>query len=496
MRNKLIDNLYESFMSIMPITLVIMSISFLCHLDLNTIFAFIISSFLLMIGMTLFTIGADMSMIIIGKEIGDFMVKKKMIILILLASLIIGIVITMSEPDLNVFAKEITSIPSHLIIRLVSLGIGIFLMIGVYRILKNHSFRFLITIIIFLIFGLLCFVPSEFISIAFDGGAVTTGPVGVPLILAFGYGITKIRSDNDAKSDSFGLCGLASLGPIVAILFLGLFFKPNSYFDTAPFTSSLPLIERFLKSIISCFKDVCISVLPIIFVFLGYWLINRKLAKNTLIKIGVGFVFVIVGLTIFLVGVSVGFMDTGFNIGNVIADSKFKYLLVPLGMLLGYIIINAEPAVKILNKQIYELTEGSISENMINLCLSFGVCIAIGLSMIRILFQIPIIYFIVPGYLLVLFLIYKTPRMFITIAFDSGGAASGAMTTSFLLPLCIGACEVLKGDILTYAFGVGALVALSPIITIQILGIIYDKRRRVMNKEKFDEEIIDFIWEG
>ena len=496
MRNKLTDNLYEAFMSIMPVALVIMILSNLIMLPIKVIISFAISSILLIFGMAFFTLGADMSMIVIGKNIGDYLVKKGHKLLILLVSLILGIVITLSEPDLNVFAKEITAIPSNLIIGLVSLGIGIFLMIGVYRIIKKVSFRKIITLILLFIFGLLFIVPQEFISIAFDGGAVTTGPVGVPLILALGYGITKIRSDNDAKSDSFGLCGLASLGPIVVILLLGLFFKPDNFFDTSSFTSNLSLFNQFVKNFFISFKDVLISLLPIIGVFIIYQLFSKKMKKNDIVKITVGFIFVIVGLTIFLTGVSTGFMQTGYNIGKVIAGSNYKYLLVPIGMIMGYIIINVEPAVKILNKQISDLTEGSISEKMINLCLSIGVCIAIGLSLLRIIFHFSIIYIVVPGYLLVLYLMYRTPRMFMTIAFDSGGAASGAMTTSFLLPLCIGSCEILGGNILVDAFGVGALVGLSPIIMIQLLGVVYDYKLKKKDKKVFDEEIVDFLWEA
>ncbi len=496
MKNKLTENLYESCMSVMPIAFLIIFISFIINIPSNVILSFGLSSILLVFGITFFTLGADMSMIVIGNSIGEFLVKKKNKILILIVSLIIGFVITMSEPDLNVFAKEITAIPNKLIVGLVSVGIGIFLMIGVFRILKKFSFRMMITMILLFIFGLLFITPKEFISIAFDGGAVTTGPVGVPLILAFGYGITKIRSDETAKSDSFGLCGIASLGPIVIILLLGLFFKPDNYFDTTGFINRLPLLDNFINHFIISLKDVLLSLMPVVIVFIIYQVISKKMNKYQIIKIIVGFILVIMGLTIFLTGVSTGFMETGYRIGSVIAGSNYKYFLIPLGMIMGYIIINAEPAVKILNKQISDLTEGSISEKMIKLCLSLGVCLAIGLSLLRIFFSIPIIYIVVPGYFIAGLLMYHTPRMFMTIAFDSGGAASGAMTTSFLLPLCIGACEILNGNILVDAFGVGALVGLSPILTIQLLGIIYHYKLKVKEKEIFNEEIIEFSWEA
>ena len=493
MRNKLTESLNEAIKSILPISILIIIVSLMIEMPLKTIIAFIISAFLLIIGMSLFTVGIDISMITIGNSIGNYIVKRKNKILILLVSLVLGIVITFSEPDLNVFAKEITAIPSKLIVGLVSLGIGIFLMIGVLRILNRSSYKKVISISLICIFILLFFTKKEFISIAFDGGSVTTGPIGVPLILAYGYGIAKIRSDKDVKSDSFGLCGLASLGPVIVILILGLFFRPDNYFDTTVFVKQLSLINRFIYSFFECFKDVIFSLLPILVVFLLFQLFGKRLSKTQNRKIFFGLIFTILGLTIFLTGVSVGFIEIGYRIGSIFAENTYKYLLIPLGMLMGYIIINVEPAVKILNKQVSDLTEGSISEKLINLCLSIGVCISIGLALFRVFFEIPMIYIIVPGYFIAAVLMYFTPKVFMTVAFDSGGAASGAMTTSFLLPLCIGACEVLGHNILVYAFGVGALVGLSPIITIQALGIIY--ARKVHEARKIvHEEIIEYNW--
>lgn len=496
MKNKLVENLYDSFKSVMPITIVIVILSFLIKIPNNTILSFSISSIFLIFGITFFTVGADMSMIRIGEHIGNSIVKKRGRVTILIISFIMGMVITLSEPDLTVFAKELTSIPNILIIVLVSAGVGLYLMVGVFRILKKISYRTIVTASLLIILFLLYLVPQEFISVAFDGGGVTTGAMGVPLIVAFGYGITKIRSDKDAKGDSFGLCGLASLGPIIVILLLGLIFKTENYFDTSNFINKLPIIEKFTESFISSLRDVFISLLPILCVFICSQIFECKISKNDFVKIIVGIVLSVIGLTLFLTGVSSGFMETGYRIGSIISSSQYRYFLIPLGMLMGYIIISAEPAVKILNKQISDLTEGSISEKMINLCLSIGVCLAIGISLLRVFFKIPMIYVIVPGYFIAGLLMYFTPNMFMTIAYDSGGAASGAMTTSFLLPICIGACEVLGGNILVDAFGVGALVSLTPIITIQVLGIIYSYKLREREHINLDEEIVEYVWEA
>ena len=495
MKNKITESFYDSVKSVIPITLVVLIISILLGVSETSIIAFLISAIFLVFGIAIFTIGANMSMIEIGEHIGSTIIKKHKLLFILIISFIVGMFITISEPDLTVFAKEITSIPGLLIILLSAFGIGIYLMIGVFRIIKKISYRTIVTISLLIIMLLLYFVPFDFVGIAFDGGAVTTGAMGVPMIIAFGYGITKYRSDKEARGDSFGLCGLASLGPIIIILVLGLFFKVDNYFNTSVFVNRTSLLNSFIVHFTSSFRDVLICILPIVGMFLASQIIDHSISRNKIIKIGIGILFSVVGLTLFLTGVSSGFIEMGYKIGSIFTSNDYRYLLIPIGMILGYIIINVEPSVKILNKRIEGLTEGSISEKMINLCISIGVCLAIGISLCRIFFNIPMIYVVVPGYFIAGVLMYFTPKMFMTIAFDSGGAASGTMTTSFLLPLCIGACEILGGNILADAFGVGALVALAPIITIQIVGIMYNHKLKTKDNYLFNEEIIDFAWE-
>ena len=496
MKNRLTESLVSAFKSVMPIVIVIIVISFIIGIPNKTIMAFSYSSILLIVGIAIFTTGANISMISIGEKIGKLLVKKKKKKIILIVSLIVGIVITISEPDLIVLANELTSIPNFLLIGLVALGVGIYLLIGVYRILSKLSFRTIITSSLLLIMLLLYFAPSEFISVAFDSGGVTTGAMGVPLIVAFGYGISMFRSGKDAKSYSFGLCGICSLGPVIIVLILSYFFKIDDYFDTSEFVSNLPIFENIIRCFFTSLKDISISLLPILGVFIISRFFDKKMSKNEIIRITFGIVLSVLGLTLFLTGVSSGFIEMGYLIGSTFASSAYKYFLIPIGMVLGYIIINLEPAVRILIKRISLLTEGSISESLVSLCLSIGVCISIGLSMLRVFFNIPIIYIIVPGYFIAAVLMYFTPKIFTAIAFDSGGAASGAMTTSFLLPLCIGACVSLNNDIMTYAFGVGALVSLTPIITVQLLGIFYDNRLRRLENNKYNETIVEYVWES
>ena len=496
MKNKLTESLIEELKTIMPIVLIIIGISFLIGIPNKAILSFSISAVLLIVGIAIFTTGVNISMIKMGEKIGDLLVRKRKKWLILVASVIVGVVITISEPDLIVLADELASIPNMLLIVLVAVGVGIYLLIGVYRILSKLSFRTIVTSSLLFIMLLLYFTPPEFISVAFDSGGVTTGAMGVPLIVAFGYGISKLRSGNDSKSYSFGLCGICSLGPIIVVLILGLFFKVDNYFEITGFTNNYSIIENIVFCFMKSIKEISLSLLPILAVFYISQLFDNKMNKYEHIRIIFGIILSFVGLTLFLTGVSSGFLEIGYRIGNTFASSTYKYLLIPVGMVLGYIIIKLEPAVKILIKRISDLTEGSISKELISLCLSIGVCIAIGLAVTRIYFDIPFVYIIVPGYFIAAILMYFTPDMFIAIAFDSGGAASGAMTTSFLLPLCIGACVSLDSNIMVNAFGVGSFVALTPIITVQILGIIYDKKLRVKRGVHYNEQIIEYAWES
>ena len=494
MKNKLTESLIDAFKSVMPIVIVIIMISFMINIPNKTIMSFSLSAILLIIGISIFTVGANMSMINIGERIGKLLVKKNKKTIMLVTSLIVGIVITISEPDLVVLASELSSIPNVLLIGLVALGVGIYLLIGVYRILSKLSFKTIVTFSMLLIMALLYFTPQEFISVAFDSGGVTTGAMGVPLIVAFGYGISRIRSGNDAKSFSFGLCGLCSLGPIIVVLILGLFFKVDTFLDTTGFINEDPILINIINCFIKSLKDIVLALLPILGVFYISQIFNKKLSSSEFIRMAVGIVLTVLGLTLFLTGVTSGFLEIGYRIGSTFAVSSSKTLLIPIGMILGFIIIKLEPAVKILIKRISDLTEGSISEGLISFCLSLGVCLAVGLSITRIYYNIPIIYIIVPGYFIATLLMYYAPPMFTAIAFDSGGAASGALTTSFLLPLCIGACESLEANIMTQAFGIAALVSLTPIIIIQVLGILYNRKQQVKDTVTYDEEIIEYAW--
>lgn len=494
MFEKLIDNLIDSFSSVMPIAIFVFVVGIFIGIDPNILIAFTISISLLIFGMTLFQAGADISMIPIGENIGRSLIKGGKKWIILFVALVLGTVITIAEPDLMVLARQLSSIPKALIIAVVAGGLGLFLAIAVLRLLKGDKYQTYVNVMILFMLACLAISGAEFIPLAFESGGVTTGPMGVPLLVAFGSGLCLSKSDSD--SDCFGLCGLGSIGPIVLMLLVGLFFSAGSEFDVTQYTEASNLAITFSNAVSGSFIEVMKSVTPIVGIFVLYQLITKKFTKQDILKICLGLIVTIIGLTIFLTGVSAGFLKLGFQIGSIIAVSSYKILLIPIGMILGYIIITAEPAIKILLDQISDLTHGSISKKILNLCLSIGVSLAIGLAIMRIYFDIPFVYIMVPGYLIAALLSFKCPNMFCAIAFDSGGAASGPLSSSFLLPLCIGACYAQGGNVISEALGVVGLVSLIPIITIQAVGLIYQRKmERQYIDEEYNEEIIDYEWE-
>lgn len=495
MFNRITSELKESIFSVMPITLLVLIIGFFMNFSSNILISFSISSILLILGITLFSFGANLSMVIIGEKIGNALIKKRKLFTILLISLCIGIVVTIAEPDLMVLASQLPSIPKLLIILTVALGVGIFFVISIYRILKGISINTIIVIGYSIIFLLMFLSERNFITIAFDSGGVTTGPMSVPFMVALGYGFTKMRSDKKARNDTFGLVGLSSIGPIIIVLILGLLFKGDSVYDLGKFTSSQGILFEFFDSFAKNFSEVIASLTPIVLLYLAFEFFDNTENKIETKKIAIGLVASLLGLAFFLTGVEVGFIKMGYEIGSVFTESGMQMPLLFLSMLIGYLIVKAEPAIKILNEQISNLTQGSLSKKVIGVCVSVGVCLSVGFSLLRVFTGIPITYFLVPGYVLSIVLAFLTPSIFTSVAFDSGGAASGPLTTSFLLPIAIGTCVKSGGNILADAFGVVALVSLSPLITIQALGLIYKLRINRFNYKlvkDFDETIIEY----
>ncbi len=487
MTPKLKEKIRESLAAVLPITGIVLAMSiFLVPIDVGTMVMFIFGAILLIIGMGMFQLGAEMAMTPLGEGIGVKVANSKHIFPALTISLLMGVLVTIAEPDLQVLAEQVPSIPNMTIVLTVAVGVGIFLAMAVLRILFKIDLSWLLMIMYTALIVMSFFVPDSFIAVAFDSGGVTTGPITVPFIMAMGVGLSMVRSDKDAANDSFGLVALSSVGPILATLILGCFYNP----DEALYEAAHVPTPSTMQDVAIAFgietprylEEVLISILPLIAVFLVFQLITRRYQKRQRLRMGVGFAYTYLGLVMFLCGVNVGFAPVGTMLGRELAGLDTKWLLIPIGMLIGYFIVKAEPAIQILNRQIQSVTEGKVSAKAMYTCLSVGVAVSVGLAMMRILTGIPIQWIIIPGYVIALVMSRFVPKIFVGIAFDSGGVASGPMTSTFLLPLCIGACQTMGGNIMTDAFGVVALVALTPLIAVQIMGLAYNFKIKKLEK--------------
>ncbi|MBE6883360.1 MAG: DUF1538 domain-containing protein [Ruminococcaceae bacterium] len=471
----------ESLAAVLPITIIVLALSvFLISLSVGLAMMFFVGAIMLIAGMGMFQLGAEMAMTPLGEGIGVQLPKAKSLPVIIGISFLLGTIITIAEPDLQVLANQVPSIPNIVIILTVAIGVGIFLAVAVLRIIKKIRLSNLLMILYAVVIVLSFFVPQEFLAVGFDSGGVTTGPITVPFIMAIGVGISSVRGDKNAASDSFGLVALSSVGPILAVLLLGCFYrtKEGAYAaaDITEVNTVRDVVHAFAVELPHYAEEVFISVIPIVAVFVIFQIISRRYQRRQKLRVAVGFGYTYIGLVLFLCGVNVGFAPVGTILGNELAGSDEKWLLIPIGSLIGYFIVKAEPAIQILNHQIQTVTNGVVSAQAMNRCLSIGVSVSVGLAMLRIITGISIQWIIIPGYIIALIMSKFVPKIFVGIAFDSGGVASGPMTSTFLLPLCIGVCEMLGGNVMTDAFGVVALVALTPLIAVQIMGLAYRYR--------------------
>lgn len=488
LQSKFKEKLTETLKAVFPILAIVLLLCFtIAPIPPSILMTFLVGAVLLIVGMLFFNVGVEMSMNPIGERVGSIMTKSKNLFVIILISFIMGFVITISEPDLQVLAEQVPSVPNLVLILAVALGVGLFLVIALLRMLFGIPLSYLLVFFYAIVFVITPFVPSDFLAVAFDSGGVTTGPMTVPFIMSFGIGISAIRSDRHAEEDSFGLVALCSIGPILAVLILGMIFHPTSAEQVSDaiimVDNTVDLWKLFAEELPTYIEEMAISLLPIVFFFGLFQLVSRDIHKRTLIKIGIGLIYTYVGLVLFLTGVNVGFMPAGNYLGQTIASLPYAWIIVPIGMIIGYFIVLAEPAVFVLTKQVEELTSGAISAKAMGLSLSIGVSASVGLAMIRVLTGISILWFLVPGYLIALVLTFFVPKIFTAIAFDSGGVASGPMTATFLLPFAMGACEALGGNIITDAFGIVAMVAMTPLITIQIMGVVFKLKENKHRKE-------------
>lgn len=498
----------EALTSVLPVTAIVflLNLTPLVNFSPKELTVFLISSVLLILGIALFNLGADLAMTPMGEHIGIGLTKTKKLSLLLIVCFAMGVLITVAEPDLTVLATQVKDIINPTVLTVsVGVGVGIFLLLSVLKIVFRKQLSTLLMFFYMLLFALTSLVVingnSDFLALAFDSGGVTTGPITVPFIMALGVGIAITLGGRNVEENSFGLIAMCSIGPILAVTVLGIFAKGNITYKLPDYSIDAHLGENFGTALLSVAKEVIIAIGLISLFFFVLQVIFLKLPRRKLIQIIIGIAYTVVGLVIFLTAVNVGFMPIGYKMGTELAKNS-PWIIIVFGFVLGTVVVLAEPAVHVLNKQVEEITGGTVSKSSMMIALSVGVGISIGLSMLRIVLDFSILYYLIPGYFISLGLSFFIPGLYTAIAFDSGGVASGPLTSSFILPFAVGVCCMLGGEskIMSNAFGVVAMVAMTPLITIQLLGFKAVMTRKVKQKiamkrilEADDEQIINFM---
>lgn len=493
------EKMRESVVSVLPILIIVLVLCFtVTPVSNDLLLGFLIGAVLVIAGMGLFSLGAELSMTPIGSRIGTALTRTRNLPLILIVSFALGFAVTVAEPDLQVLAETVPHIKGTVLLVTVGVGVGFFLSVCMLRILTGVRLRWLLIAFYAVVFALAARTAPDFLGVAFDAGGVTTGPMTVPFILALGVGVSNTRSDDRAEADSFGLVALCSIGPILAVLLLGFFYQGESGTVTQvlpAYRNTAELGRGYLAGLWQNAREMAVALLPIIAIFFVFQIFMLRLSCRSLARICFGILYTYLGLVLFLTGVNVGFSALGSVLGAALAVGWKKVLLVPLSMLLGWFIISAEPAVAVLEKQIEEVSAGAIPGKAIKRSLSIAIALAMGLSMLRVLTGLSILWFMVPGYLLALILSFFVPDIYTAIAFDSGGVASGPMTATFMLQFMIGASTTLGGNPLSDAFGIVAMVAMMPLISIQLVGVIYGRRKAGVEAERYEDDAIIELWE-
>ena len=479
-----LQKLVEAAISVVPIALIVVIIFGLQFSDLmpsetistNMLIIFLICLIFLILGMALFSFGSDISMSKVGQYIGANLTKKQAIVFMVVIAFFLGLMITIAEPDLTVLSDLLQNVVNPWVLKIcIGIGVGIFLVVGLLRIIFQQNLKIWLIFFYFIVFALGCLLDGKsgesIISIAFDSGGVTTGPVTVPFLLTFGAGVASVRGGKNSSSDSFGVTGICSIGPLITTMILLLIV--NSTTDLSSLKNSISLDTPFVEVLSHTCLEVLIAILPLFVFFQVYQFIFIKLPKKELLKIDLGFIYTYFGLSIFLIAAKFGLIPVGYSLGNNLGNPDFggqyNYLLIILAVVIGCAVVLVEPGVHILNQQVEEVSGGTISKTKMLITLCLGVAGAIVLEVIRELYgNFSIIYYYVPLYLLSISLSFAVPDIYTAIAFDSGGVASGTMSSCFVLPFIMGIASV-GGE--NSGFGVIGLISAMPVICIQALGL-------------------------
>lgn len=508
MKKALFLKIKEALFSVMPVTMIVVVLNLTPLVDFTSeeIAVFVISAVFLIIGIGLFNLGADLAMTPMGEHVGGGLSKTGNLKLLFFVCFVMGLAITIAEPDLSVLASQVSDvINGTLLIVVVGIGVGLFLTLSVIKIVFRQSLSALLMFFYLVLFAFTALVAvlgnERFLSLAFDSGGVTTGPITVPFVMALGVGIAGTLGDKNDRGNSFGLVAFCSVGPVIAVMILGATIRSDITYSIPDYSIQAHLGENFLPTLLSVMKEVGVALALVVAFFFILQFACLKLPKSRIYQILVGIFYTFFGLVVFLTAVSVGFMPIGYKMGRELAENPAAVIIV-VSFILGMVVVLAEPAIHVLNTQVEEVTGGMVKKTSMLIALSIGVGISIALSVIRVVFDFSILFYLIPGYCLSFALSFFVPKLYTAIAFDSGGVASGPLTSSFILPFVIGVCAVLQGEskILTDAFGLVAMVAMTPLITIQLLGfraVVANKMRESIAMKRIldadDEQIINFM---
>ena len=476
-----IEKCKESVISVVPIVVLVL----LLHLTVaplgDALPRFLAGAVLFIIGLGLFLVGADIGVLPVGQKVGSTLTEKRNLSLMLAVGFVVGFIITVAEPDVQVLAAQVTGVAPVIapmaLVCIIAAGVGFFVAVAMGRIIFQLPLKLLLFLCYAAVFLCASFTPDLFLGIGFDAGGATTGPMTVPFIMALGVGVAAVRGGSRAGDDSFGFVGLASVGPILAVLMLGLFASPAApAVSAAAEEGASGLAAHFLRLLPEVTHEVAMALGPLAVLFLLFRLFLIKLSRRQTLRMIMGLVYTFFGVILFFLGVKGGFMPAGDALGALLSSPENRFLLIPVALVLGAVVVCAEPAVWILTEQVEQVSGGAIRRSLMLAALSAGVSLAVGIAMYRVISGTSLWFFLIPGYAAAMLLMRFCPRMFTAIAFDSGGVASGPMASTFILAFMLGVSKGVGGNPAVDAFGGIAMIAMTPLIAIQLLGIVFSRR--------------------
>ncbi|MDR1906151.1 MAG: DUF1538 domain-containing protein [Clostridiales bacterium] len=494
---RFLRSLKEVFISSLPLLAVMIVVCvFVNKMPNSELLKLFIGYVLVVIGQTLFLVGLDSSIMPIGKLVGGSLSKLKKTAYIVLFGFLFGLLATIAEPALAVLGIQVNyindAIDKTIFVWALGAGVGVAVAAAMYRVIKNINIKIVFGLFYILVFIMVFFVPVQYRALAFDGSGATTGDVSVPFILALGLGVSATMSKAKTNDESFGIIGVASIGPILAVFLYGLIIGDTGAANQNGYNAGGG--KALWEIVTGNFGDVAMAIIPVIAIFFIFQLAFIKLPRRQLGRILIASMVVYIGLHIFLTGVDYGFALAGQHIGETFMSESaewMKWLLLPVGFILGFAITLSEPAVTVLGEQVESITNGYIKKITMRLTLAAGIGVAALLSLLKILTNIDIIWFLMPLYAGALILMIFTSKLFVGLAFDSGGVTGGAITSAFLTPLTLGVSQALGQDVLTSGFGMIAFISVTPLLAVQTFGIVYSwklkKLKSVENVKAADE---------